>query len=94
MADPIAGLMPPGWVHRQLASGNALLFVDGVDELPAGERPGVRRWLRGLLTEYPEIRVLVTSRPAAAERWLENEGFGTAYLERMTPADVRLLIQH
>ncbi|MCO6011022.1 NACHT domain-containing protein [Actinoallomurus purpureus] len=95
VADPIAGLMPAGWVHRVLAGGRALLMVDGVDELPGARRRAVRSWLGGLLAAYPGLRVVVTSRPAAASAdWLAGEGFATALLERMTPADVKELIRH
>jgi NACHT domain len=95
VADPIAGLMPAGWVHRQLHGGRVLLLVDGVDELPGPQRRAVRPWLSGLIAQYPGLRAVVTSRPAAAgSDWLAAEGFTTAFLERMTPADVRELIRH
>ncbi|GAA4626359.1 NACHT domain-containing protein [Actinoallomurus vinaceus] len=95
VADPIAGLMPAGWVHRVLGGGRALLMVDGVDELPGARRRAVRQWLSGLLAAYPGLRAVVTSRPAAASAdWLAGEGFATALLERMTPADVKELIRH
>jgi hypothetical protein len=94
-ADPIAGLMPTGWVHRRLGEGRALLMVDGVDELPSAQRRTVRPWLAGLIAGYPDLRVVVTSRPAAAgSDWLAAEGFATALLERMTPADIKELIRH
>jgi hypothetical protein len=95
VADPIAGLLPKGWVHRRLRSGRALLLVDGVDELPSAQRRAVRPWLSGLLAEYPGLGAVVTSRPAAAGAdWLAAEGFTTAFLERMTPTDVKELIRH
>ncbi|HEX6521364.1 MAG TPA: NACHT domain-containing protein [Streptosporangiaceae bacterium] len=94
-AGPIAGLMPAGWVHRELRGGRALLLVDGVDELPGSQRRAVRSWLTGLLAEFPGLRVVVTSRPAAAgSDWLAAEGFATAFLERMKPSDVKELIRH
>jgi hypothetical protein len=94
IAATVAGLMPPGWVHRQLGAG-AILCVDGVDEVPEPQRRTVRDWLRGLLSAYPDMRVVVTSRPAAASaRWLDAEGFTSVFLERMGPADVRALIRH
>ncbi|WP_052424259.1 NACHT domain-containing protein [Nonomuraea candida] len=94
-AGPLAGLMPAGWAHRQLASGRALLLIDGVDELTGNQRRAIRPWLRGLLAEFPRIRVVVTSRPSAASAsWLDEEGFTPAYLERMTPADTRALVEH
>ncbi|MFI6298637.1 NACHT domain-containing protein [Nonomuraea sp. NPDC050790] len=94
-AAPLAGLMPTGWVHRRLSSGRALLLVDGVDELTGSQRKAIRPWLRGLLAEFPGIRVVVTSRPAAADsRWLEDDGFVSAFLERMTPGDTTALVRH
>ncbi|GAA0830162.1 NACHT domain-containing protein [Streptosporangium amethystogenes subsp. fukuiense] len=94
VARPVAGLMPEGWAHRVLGSGRALLMVDGVDELSPRHRPAVRQWLKGLLTAYPRIRVIVTSRPAAADaRWLNEEGFSSVTLEPMTPAHLRELVR-
>lgn len=93
--DAIAGQAPPSWAHRQLASGQALLLVDGVDEVPAPARRGVRDWLQRITSAYPDIAVVVTSRPpAAAARWLSSEGFASTRLERMSPADMRTLITH
>ncbi|MDN3353487.1 NACHT domain-containing protein [Actinomadura sp. DC4] len=95
VADLIAGLMPAGWVHRRLQEGRVLLMVDGVDELPSVQRRSVRPWLASLIAEYPGMRVIVTSRPAAAgSDWLSAEGFATALLERMTPADIKELVRH
>ncbi|MGA4987320.1 NACHT domain-containing protein [Nonomuraea bangladeshensis] len=94
-AGALAGLMPAGWAHRQLASGRALLLIDGVDELTGGQRKAIKPWLRGLLAEFPAIRVVVTSRPSAAgASWLDEEGFSPAFLERMTPSDTRALVEH
>lgn len=89
-----AGPVPPEWVHRRLLSGNALLLVDGVDELVARRRPAVRVWLAGLLGAYPSVRVVVTSRPTAVgSRWLAHEGFRSVVLEPMTPADVQVFLR-
>src|SRR5262249_3774806 len=90
-----AGLMPAGWVHRQLGSGRALVLIDGVDELTGTQRRAIKPWLRGLLAEFPSIRAVVTSRPSAASAsWLEEEGFAPAFLERLTPSDTRALVEH
>jgi hypothetical protein len=91
----LSGIMPKGWVHRRLRSGRGLLLVDGVDELTGPQRQMIRPWLRELLSAYPDMRVVVTSRPPAARAtWLSDEGFLSAFLERMTPADTRALIRH
>ncbi|NUT93412.1 MAG: NACHT domain-containing protein [Saccharothrix sp.] len=90
----LVGLMPPGWVHRVLRSGKALVLVDGVDEVPAGRRRLVREWLRELVAAFPTARVVVTSRPAAADQeWLADEGFGSVLLDQLTPHDVRTFLR-
>nr|WP_236584376.1 NACHT domain-containing protein [Streptomyces sp. MBT53] len=94
VAGSLTGHMPKGWMDRGLRDGRVLLLVDGVDELLAGERRPVREWLRGLLAAYPGIRVVVTSRPAAARTdWLHTEGFATYQLDRMAPADLTAFVR-
>ncbi|RFS85156.1 NACHT domain-containing protein [Actinomadura spongiicola] len=95
VAGNLAGIMPRGWAHRRLASGRALLLVDGVDEVTTAQRQAVRSWLKDLVAQFRDIRIVVTSRPAAAGYdWLRAEGFGTAFLEQLGPADVRKLVRH
>ncbi|MGH3624457.1 MAG: NACHT domain-containing protein [Sciscionella sp.] len=88
VADSILGLLPDGWVHRQLTD-NAVLLVDGVDELVPAQRTRVRDWLGRLATSYPDLPIVVTSRPAAASRsWLADQGFTSLLLEPMSPSDI------
>jgi hypothetical protein len=94
VAGHLTGVMPKAWVERQLESGKALLLIDGVDELLDGERRGVREWLRKLLAAYGEVRVVVTSRPAAAGAdWLRREEFTALHLDRMTPPDLAAFVR-
>ncbi len=94
-AQALTALMPSAYVHRQLASGRALVLVDGVDELVADERAAVRAWLKDLCQAFPDVRLVLTSRPAAAaETWLSAEGFSSAWIEHMSQADVRALVRH
>nr|WP_239067228.1 NACHT domain-containing protein [Actinomadura bangladeshensis] len=95
VAGHLAGIMPRGWAHRQLASGRALLLVDGLDEVTGTQRQAVREWLKRIITGFRDIRIIVTSRPAAAgSDWLRAEGFATAFLEQLSPPDIRTLVQH
>ncbi|MFI7539544.1 NACHT domain-containing protein [Streptosporangium sp. NPDC049376] len=95
VANHLVGIMPQGWAHRILASPRAVLLVDGVDELPGSQRDAARDWLKRLIVSYPGIRVIVTSRPAAAStEWLSAEGFKTAFLERMSPSEISSLVRH
>ncbi|MEQ4725647.1 NACHT domain-containing protein [Nonomuraea sp. B19D2] len=94
VAQEVAGQMPRGWVERVLASGRGLLLVDGVDELLVRHRPAVRQWLTRLFALYPALRVVVTSRPTAAEAtWLADEGFASVLLEPTAPEDLRELVR-
>lgn len=88
VADQIIGLMPDGWVHRQLAD-NAILLVDGVDELAPAQRGRVREWLGRVAGSYQNLPIIVTSRPAAASgSWLDEHGFVDQLLEPMSPGDI------
>ncbi|GAA2824030.1 NACHT domain-containing protein [Crossiella cryophila] len=88
--DPLYQLLPAGWVHRQLLSGQALMLVDGVDELPHGRREQVRTWLRGLTRAYPDVCYVITSRPAAAAQdWLDEEEFCSASVRPMGSQEVQ-----
>lgn len=85
----IAEIMPVGWVHRLLKAGRAMVLVDGVDEVPASRRRAVKTWLRDLLAAFPDVRVVVTARIAAADsRWLAEEDFDAVVLEPMTSGNI------
>jgi hypothetical protein len=84
----IAREMPERWVHDLLRTGNALILVDGVDEMPESQRDRVRTWLTDLVLTFPNARYVVTSRPAAIEEgWLNGLRFTTAELQPMSPDD-------
>lgn len=90
-----AGLAPKGWVHAKLASGHALLLVDGLDEVPTLQREDVRSWLKDLVDTYPKAYFIITSRPHALEAgWLDNEGFEHAELQPMALSDIYTFIDH
>jgi hypothetical protein len=85
----IADEMPQGWVHQLLRTGQALILVDGVDEMPAGQRDRVKSWLTELVETFHAVRFVVTSRPAAIEEgWLDRLRFTTAELQQMSMSDV------
>lgn len=91
----LVGQAPPGWAARIMAEGRAVVLVDGVDELPQRQRESARRWLRDLLSDFPDCRYVVTTRPGAAEEdWLEGDGFVSAELQPLREEDVRAFIRH
>ena len=89
----LAGAQPAGWAERVLTAGRGLLLVDGIDEVPGGQREETRRWLRELMGDFPGNLWLVTSRPSAVrEDWLAGEGFTELSLAPMSRHDVATFI--
>lgn len=48
-------------IKKRLFEGRALLVVDGLDELPVDFYKEAVNWLRGVLADYPRLRVITTS---------------------------------
>jgi len=95
VAPAIGGAMPPGWAHEKLKSGMAVVMIDGVDEVADERRDEVREWIKDLTNCFPEARIVVTSRPHAAEEgWLASSSFSEAELQPMETASVERFIQH
>ncbi len=95
VASIIAGTMPAGWVHQQLQAGRGLILIDGLDEVSIDRRDATRNWISSLLGEYPQSRVVVTSRPTAIpDGWLAQKGFRQLELLPMSPDDVAVFIEH
>lgn len=83
-SEAIAGAAPKTWAHQKLKSGDALVLIDGLDEMPNERREQVRDWLRDLMGVYPKARYVISSRPYAAEEgWLDADEFDDAELQDM-----------
>ncbi|MEU0917103.1 NACHT domain-containing protein [Streptomyces cyaneofuscatus] len=92
-AGLVVDAAPEGWAGRVLASGRALLLVDGLDEVPPEDREQAHDWLSQLLRRYPETRCVATVRPLAVEPdWLRSEGFAELRLLPMRNEDVRAFV--
>jgi GUN4-like/NACHT domain len=55
--------LPPNWVKGLLRRGEALVMLDGFDEVPDSERETVTRWIGHQIAQYPRAIFMVTSRP-------------------------------
>ncbi len=92
---PLHGAAPAGWVAELLASGRALVLVDGVDEVPMRMRSRTEQWLRSLIAAFPQARYVVTARPAAMpDDWLAGLGFTAHSLLPMEREDIRAFVAH
>lgn len=60
------GLIPPdNWAKDLLRKGNALIMLDGFDEVAKEDRPAVVRWINTQLEAYRNSVFILTSRPKA-----------------------------
>ncbi|MFZ4667564.1 MAG: NACHT domain-containing protein, partial [Prochlorotrichaceae cyanobacterium] len=57
--------VPPNWAKNLLNQGEALVLLDGFDEIPPGKREKASQWLTGQMKEYPKSVFILTSRPTA-----------------------------
>lgn len=95
VAEPIAGAMPHGWVHRILSAGRALILVDGLDEIPAERRVQTKEWLENIIDVFPENRFIITSRSTAlSDELVDNDRFSYASLLPMEYADIKAFVAH
>jgi NACHT domain len=94
MGRHIADEVPSGWVERQLATGSALILIDGIDELPSDRHDAVRQWVHSLADDYPECAYVITSRPGAvSEDWLATSDFASATLAPMSHVTVQTFVR-
>ncbi|WP_405826369.1 NACHT domain-containing protein [Streptomyces sp. NBC_00838] len=93
VGTPLAASQPEGWADAVLARGEALVLVDGIDEVPQEHRGATRDWLERLLAAYREARFVVTTRPSAVpEGWLTSSHFTELSVRPMSTADIGLFV--
>ena len=87
IAPNIAHVAPKHWVHNLLNDGNAIILIDGLDEIE--RRDEVKKWVEDLVTTFPKSRFIVTSRPLDKnDLWEIPEEFQELELQRMDPLDI------
>ena len=95
VAPNLKDRMPTGWVNRVLETGNALLLIDGVDEVPHRIRTQLRQWISDIHDAFPEVRIIITSRPTAmGEGWLDSLAYSVYRLESLTMPDIVEFVHH
>ena len=61
---------PPKWAENLLNQGEALVMLDGFDELPESDRRKVSYWISEQMQEYDQSVFILTSRPAGYEDYV------------------------
>ena len=96
--------MPKSWVYQYLKRGQALVLIDGVDELPRLQRQDFFEALKDLVSDFQEATFIVTSRPSGLknmqgdeweewEEWVRSNGFATWTLEPMSIANIEEFVK-
>ena len=96
--------MPTNWVHQYLKRGQALVLIDGVDELPRRQREDFFESLKDLVSDFGEATFIVTSRPSGLkdqqgeeweewEEWVKENSFATWTLEPMSIANIEEFVK-
>jgi len=101
--DPkLCAMSPPRrWLQNVLDARRGVVLIDGVDELPPGDRPDFWRWLDDFVDLSPGNRVYITSRffPDSDRvnwelLWNPPRAFASASLDEMNDATVTQFIRN
>jgi len=57
--------LPANWFEKVLTEGNALVMMDGFDEIPESQRPALSRWISRQMQQFHRSVFILTSRPTA-----------------------------
>ena len=89
---PVTQRTIPRFVYRRVASGQALLLIDGYDDLPPDLRAEKLAWLRHFVEVYPDNLIYIVG-PAEGYGPLVNLGFSPVFLRPWTEQDARTLAE-
>lgn len=80
---------PSDWPTETLEAGKALLLIDGLDEVSGDQRVRIVEWLKSLTRRWPQLRMVVTTRPAALrETPFDIPGFKRVFVLPMNLAQM------
>lgn len=88
----ISAFTVPRYVYNRLNSGQALVLLDGLDDLPQSEQDSRLAWLRQFLEVYPHCTVIVAG-PATGYYPLAQLGLTTMFLRPWMPRDVKRMTE-
>ena len=53
----------PGFIQQTFKNGQALVLIDGFDELDLQGQQGVVEWFKALMQAYPKAQIVTTGCP-------------------------------
>jgi energy-coupling factor transporter ATP-binding protein EcfA2 len=86
------------WLYSILAKKQAIIMIDGFDEVSTLHRPKVLKWINSLCQGYVGNQIILTSRPAAYDETVEKvfaaQHFQVIKLQAMNNTAQRKFIEH
>ncbi len=82
----------PRYVYNRITTGQALVLLDGLDDLPAEEQHIRLAWLERFMTAYPDCTVIVTG-PATGYHALTDLGLTPMFIRPWMPAQIERYAQ-
>jgi HEAT repeat protein len=86
----VAASTVPGNLYRRLGEGQALLLIDGLDDLPEAERPRHLAWLEALLRDYGDNFFIVAGPAVGYGTLTAHLGLTPVFMRPWTDNDVQL----
>ncbi len=77
----------PAFVQNVFKSGEAILLIDGYDEIPPAEQQVVAEYIKSVIQNYPTARIVITGAPEYLDGLI---GLGFAPLSIMTWSPLRM----
>ncbi|MGB1250589.1 MAG: NACHT domain-containing protein [Candidatus Promineifilaceae bacterium] len=95
----LRGRLRDGWTTEQLQQNRALLLIDGLDEISNKQRDELFVWLDNLLTIYPNLVCVVSTRNATAQQpqvatRLRRLALKPLELQSLSPEQIKHLIHN
>jgi predicted NACHT family NTPase len=76
---------PAQWVDKLLKQGQALILLDGFDEIPPEHRPRVSHWIHRQMRQYAQSVFILTSRPAGYRDYTAQKPAIPIFVKRFNP---------
>ncbi|MBL8165827.1 MAG: HEAT repeat domain-containing protein [Anaerolineae bacterium] len=86
----VAASTVPANLYRRLGEGQALLLIDGLDDLPEAERPRHLAWLQALLREYGDNFFIVAGPAVGYGALTARLGLTPIFMRPWSENDVQL----
>lgn len=82
----------PPLMYQKLNAGQALVLIDGFEDLTETDQKRIYQWLRSFLSYYGDNRIVMTG-PLYGFDSLEHLGFTPVYLKPWAPKESEKLVQ-